>query len=356
MRRYFTHTDQVVPVHHPRVLAMTALAQGADRVGLFANTGFSLATLASPEARISYQQYGVLTQNAISLTRNPALGLDVGYNIGLPQMGPLALSLLSSPTLGAALETFLRFAPRLLPCFELEMRTDDTRCCVIIREAIPLEPFRKTSIESFLMGFQQQSRMLYGQSFPLRSLRLDYPAPPYVERYREICTAPITFDQSATEIEFDVDLLNTVIQFADPATAKLAEHLCSQQLPPTASSEGLLAQIRNLLSATRNQPPGIDALAKALQTSPRTLRRALHEMGTSYQQLLTEFRKARALDWIESTQLTLAHISEQLGFSDVRSFRRAFKRWTGRRPSAFRNHRLNVRRYAEREDKKAAPS
>ena len=335
---------------------MTALAQGAERDALFEGTGFSLATLASPEARISYRQYALLTRNALRLTHNPALGLDVGHNTGLPQMGPVALGLLSSPTLRAALDTLLRFAPALLPCFDLQLRTESNSACVVVRDAIPLEPFRSVATESFLMGFQQQSRALYGRPFPLRQLRLDYPAPVYSERYREICEAPIVFDQPATEIEFDSALLDTVIQFADPATAKLAEQLCSQQLPASASSEGLLAQVRKLLSATRNQPPDMDGLAKQLQTSPRTLRRTLHDMGTSYQELLTEFRKERALDWIESTQLTLEQIAEQLGFSDVRSFRRAFKRWTGRRPSAFRNHRPSVRRHGERAEKKSASS
>lgn len=334
---------------------MTAMAQGAERDALFNNTGFSLATLASPEARISYRQYAMLTRNALILTGNPALGLDVGLNTGLPQMGPVALGLLSSPTLSAAVDTLLRFAPSLLPCFDLELRSESASACIVVREAIPLEPFRAFALESFLMGFQQQTRSLYGRAFPLRCLRLDYPAPPYAERYREICDAPISFDQPATELEFDSALLDTVIQFADPATAKLAEQLCAQQLPPSASSEGLLAQVRKLLSATRNQPPDMDGLAKSLQTSPRTLRRTLHEMGTSYQELLTEFRKERALDWIESTQLTLEQIAEQLGFSDVRSFRRAFKRWTGRRPSAFRNHRPSVRRHGERAEKKSAP-
>src|SRR5262252_773593 len=92
MRKYFTHLDPVVPVHHPRVVVETAAAQGADRGQLFENSGISEATLASPEARISYHQFAVLVSNALRLTRNPALGLDCGSNIRVAQMGPLGLA------------------------------------------------------------------------------------------------------------------------------------------------------------------------------------------------------------------------------------------------------------------------
>jgi AraC-like DNA-binding protein len=59
-------------------------------------------------------------------------------------------------------------------------------------------------------------------------------------------------------------------------------------------------------------------------------------MKTSYQELLDEARLARADAWLRYTHMTTVEIAEQLGFGDVRSFRRAFKRWTGRTPNAIR--------------------
>jgi AraC-like DNA-binding protein len=59
-------------------------------------------------------------------------------------------------------------------------------------------------------------------------------------------------------------------------------------------------------------------------------------MGTSYQTLIDESRRVRAEEWVRSTHMTIEQVSGRLGFSDVRSFRRAFKRWTGVTPHAFR--------------------
>jgi len=35
--------------------------------------------------------------------------------------------------------------------------------------------------------------------------------------------------------------------------------------------------------------------------------------------------------------LSIGDISQALGFSEVREFRRAFKRWTGQAPSVYKN-------------------
>src|SRR5689334_9237741 len=104
MRKFFTHTDQVVPVHHPRVLVETAVGQGVCRQALFENTGVAPAMLEHPETRLSYLQYGALIHNALKLTGNPALGLDVGKNTGFPQMGVVGLAIMTSPTVGTALD------------------------------------------------------------------------------------------------------------------------------------------------------------------------------------------------------------------------------------------------------------
>src|SRR5512146_776772 len=99
----FTHQDPVVPMHHPRVLVETAVAQGANRTALLENVGIQEEMLESAEARISYVQYAMLTSNALRLTGNPALGLDFGRNVHMPNMGVLGLAVMSSANANAAL-------------------------------------------------------------------------------------------------------------------------------------------------------------------------------------------------------------------------------------------------------------
>ena len=81
MKKYFTHDDPVLPVHHPRVLLETAAAHGADRQALLAGTGITAKILDDPDARISYKQFSALEENALRLTGNPALGLEFGRDL-----------------------------------------------------------------------------------------------------------------------------------------------------------------------------------------------------------------------------------------------------------------------------------
>src|SRR5688572_22706662 len=171
MRKYFTHLDPVVPVHHPRVLVETAAAQGADRAQLLENVGISEATLSSPEARISYHQYGILTSNALRLTNNSALGLEYGRNIRAAQMGPLGLALMNSPNLGAAIEALLRHSHSLLPAFDLDLRVEGERAILSATETLSLDPFRTFSTEVVLASIDVQIRSIVGNAWALRAVR-----------------------------------------------------------------------------------------------------------------------------------------------------------------------------------------
>ena len=102
MKKFFTYQDPVVSVHRPRTLVQAALAQGVRRDALFQDTGLTPGMLDVPETQLSYAQFGLLIRNALRLTGNAALGLDVGRNTRAPQMGMLGFAMMSSETVAAA--------------------------------------------------------------------------------------------------------------------------------------------------------------------------------------------------------------------------------------------------------------
>jgi len=79
--------------------------------------------------------------------------------------------------------------------------------------------------------------------------------------------------------------------------------------------------------------------AKRWSVSPRTLRRRLAKEGTTLSRLLDEARLHRARNYLQHTPATtVTEIAQVLGYADETSFRRAFKRWTGESPKAYRAH------------------
>lgn len=71
--------------------------------------------------------------------------------------------------------------------------------------------------------------------------------------------------------------------------------------------------------------------------SVSTLRRRLNEEGQSYQRLKDGVRSSLAVKWLADEHYTFVDIASALGFADVSSFYKAFRKWTGTQPSHYRS-------------------
>jgi AraC-like DNA-binding protein len=316
----------------------TALAMGAPEEQLFENTDLTRQMLDNPEMRVSYTQYGTLVRNALRSTRDPALGLRVGKNIGVARMGPLGFLLPNTPTLGAALNAMIHYSAAVAPIFRLSLDRRDERSTLTLAPTLPMGGLLRFGHEVTLAALLTQAQALCGRHpVPFVRLELPFSEPSHLGLYRELLgDVPIHFDRPAARLEFDSWILDTAVEFADPATFKIAEQVCAQQLLVEYSEEGLMTRVRRLLATEPSNPPALSEVARVLRTSTRTLRRELYLQRTSYKQLVDEVRRARADEWLTSSSMPIDGLARGLGFSTVGSFRRAYKRWTGRTPSAAR--------------------
>ncbi|MBF3242169.1 helix-turn-helix transcriptional regulator, partial [Pseudomonas aeruginosa] len=99
----------------------------------------------------------------------------------------------------------------------------------------------------------------------------------------------------------------------------------------------LTSQIRRLLGRDCRRWPDLDQVARQLHMSSQTLRRHLREEGGSFQQLKDHLRRDLAIYHLGRDELSIQDIAEQLGFSEPSAFHRAFKKWTGLTPGAYRH-------------------
>ena len=82
--------------------------------------------------------------------------------------------------------------------------------------------------------------------------------------------------------------------------------------------------------------PTAKRLAARLKMSVRSLNRVLAAEGTSYQELLDGVRRDVAERHLAGDHVSFGEVAFLLGFRELSSFHRAFKRWTGRTPAQFR--------------------
>ena len=77
-------------------------------------------------------------------------------------------------------------------------------------------------------------------------------------------------------------------------------------------------------------------IARLFSMHHSTLSRHLAREGVTFQQVVDEIRFTIARDLLANTELALNQISVMLRYSEPSAFTRAFHRWSGQSPSAWR--------------------
>lgn len=85
---------------------------------------------------------------------------------------------------------------------------------------------------------------------------------------------------------------------------------------------------------------GLDKAAKELAMSSTTLKRRLADMNTSYSEILAERRLHHGISLLENSDLSVKRIAEDLGYSAVSNYSRAFSKALGTSPSKWRKDRF----------------
>jgi AraC-like DNA-binding protein len=95
--------------------------------------------------------------------------------------------------------------------------------------------------------------------------------------------------------------------------------------------------VRDYLEKHLDRPTTIADVAKALHFSVRTLSRRLDAEGATFQAIKDELRRDVAIQRLTKTETPIAVIGAEIGFDDPTTFHRAFKKWTGSTPGAYRS-------------------
>ena len=312
----------------------TFKAQGLPSEALLAGSGICAADLSRADTRITTNQEMRVCANAVALRRD--VGLVLGRQMHVSAYGMLGYALLTSATFGNALRLALRYPALLGTLFKLSLEADGERIWFTAADYRETPAMQMFNVELCLASLKVICDDLLGQPLALLGARFEYSAPDYRARYSECFACPLQFDAGTNAFAFDKRWLDQPLPLADAVTHQAMAERCRKQNLEFTGRQAWLGRIRQLLTSQLGAAPGIEGLAAQMNCSPRTLRRHLHDLGCSYQELLDELRFERAKQWLAADELPIYRIAEQLGFSETASFRHAFVRWSGVAPSQFR--------------------
>jgi AraC-like DNA-binding protein len=322
-----------------KVLALvTALAEdGVPAEETLSGTEIADSELAA--SRVSYRQMRTVIRNAMQLSRDPALAFRAGQKMHFTATGMYGYALLSSPSHIESIDFAVKYQAVMGPVARLGFRQEQDMAIFSYDPILELDPAQ--DLYRFTMEFQFASHLtlfldLYGESFGFSEVRATYNAPAHVHLYERLFKCPVLFNQERDELRLAARYLNEPMPLSHPITNTIARDACAQSLAEVSRAGSLAAEVHRMLINHPGHFPDVDAMAAELSITERALRRRLDTEQTSYRKILTEVRMNLAIEYLRKTSMTNEEISARLGYSDAANFRRAFSRWTYKRPSDFR--------------------
>ena len=269
----------------------------------------------------------------------PGLGIRYGRRLSITSADTLGQLIMSSPTLGKAMEYVCRFRLLLAMSFDLEFDCSETLAVVRSRhfgsDMLPLS-MQHFLAEALYTCFMEQARWLGAKTMYYQRLSFPYPKPAHVKQYHNLFGCELEFNASCHEVSFPREYLNVSIPTANRALETLKQQHCGAVLEKWQKRFCVIQQVNDILFQSYPDFPAIEQVAVQLEMSRSSLYRKLSERNTSYQCLINAFKRKQSINLLKDTCLSVEEVAEHLGFSDASSFRRAFKSWTGMQPSVVR--------------------
>ena len=292
-----------------------------------------LDALHDPATRIPLPVAAEIIQRALRLTGEPALPLYVGWQMRLSSHGFLGFAAMTAGTVREAIELAVRFASTRTTALGLDLYVEKDTASLVIEERSPLGPLREFSVLSLIVGLWQLGNALTGKMLE-GAAEVTFPAPEYIAKV-PFASGLIKFDRPANRLIFAAKLLDTPLKTADPIATQLARAQCERELAAIVDA-GFPGRVRAAIARRAEGVPSLAEVARELHVSTRTLKRKLADRGTTFSAILDDVRRQRALLLLDNRELSIGEIAGRLGYSEVPNFTRAFRKWTGTTPGAYR--------------------
>lgn len=207
-------------------------------------------------------------------------------------------------------------------------------------------PFRQRTVGDLLVvmyglaTFHRLFGWFTGEELALSSVQLSFPAALEEPAVNELLQMKPVFDATDDSFSFPAIALSRPIVRGYADIERLFMLFPFDLLPPDYGDGRITDLIRFALRAAfarREVVPGMPRLAEMFGLTPATLRRRIAGEGTTLIALRKACRLEAALDLLQGSNLSIKEIAARVQFNDTATFRRAFRAWTGKSPTAFRS-------------------
>jgi AraC-like DNA-binding protein len=288
-----------------------------------------------PDARVPWDEAVTLLLTAIELTGDADLGLKAGRILDLEDGGALAYAASSANTLRDAMNVAGRYMGLLSGLMTYRVVVHGARAEVHLDSEVALP---RAAADFQASALRTHHRRTHSVEIPGLEWCFRHERPAVMEEYeRTFGATRLTFSAPYFGFSFDARFLDIPLRTADSRQHQRMLGQMEAALAEIPKLDTVAGGVRRaIMRDLASTQLSVSHVAHALRMSRRTLARRLHEEGTSFSELVDDTRRRMAQHYLTESDRSVAQIALQLGFSEVATFYRAFRRWMQMTPVEYR--------------------
>lgn len=289
--------------------------------------------------RIPLSLYEQAYLAAEELTGDSAIGLRVGQAALPSSEGVFYFLSIAGEDLRQIMRAITRYFPLAYDFINLDMSTKENALRIEFQYAHRRRPHRHVVEHLYANWYTVANQLTFDVQNVPRTLYLQHEQQCSDELVQEIFQqTPVLFGQSTDRFDLSLDSLSYHTGHINRHLFRLSQKKAENLLLRLRSNDRISREISaHVISMLSEGLPTLDEVARRMNCSGRTLQRRLAERHLNYQMLLDHIRQEVAIELLSNTALPITQIAERIGFTDDSTFHRAFKRWTGESPGAYRH-------------------
>lgn len=306
-----------------------ATQHGARLSELCSAIGIAAEDLGDSEIKVPFEQSCKTWEQAVRLTKNNLLGLHIGESSTASVLGMVGNLMQSSPDLLSAFEKMTQFVSVATDMILFGVKRNGHEVILTYK---PATLWTKTypggarhAIEQSMSGTLHVFCLLAGKKIkPLRTTFKHKRAGDLAE-YLRVFGDNIQFNTAGNHLIFKKEDLLAPVVSQDKTLFAIFEKMLKEK--KSNKHQTLTAQIRQLARTDfQGQIPSLEVIASRMNMTPRTLQRRLADEGVTFRSLVATIQKDLASELLK-LKGRVSQVSDLLGYSDPRAFRRAYKKW-----------------------------
>ena len=307
----------------------------AGQADALARAGIAPVLLGAETARVTTEQFATLYRQLASQLDDELPGM-FSRPVRSGSLKFLCLSLLDSATLQTALFRLSRIFHLLLDDFRIELAREGSLIRMALIPRTPQAAANTFGQEILLKLIHGVASWLTGHRMTLARVDCSYRRPSHASEYGFLYPGPVFFEQAVSALYFEAAQLATPIRQDRRSLARFLARAPGDWLFVAFEQHPTRQKVREHLRPRLGLPISAGQTASALHLSLRTLTRRLAAEGTTFQAIKDELRRDATIQLLTKTNTPIAVIGQEMGFEDPNAFHRAFRKWTGSTPGAYR--------------------